>query len=406
MQGVSLSGNQVIGEETLVASDGLFPVTRTPAPLITCVSSLSLTHFRCYESARIEVDVVPIVLTGRNGAGKTNILEALSLLTPGRGLRRAKLSEMDNSSYSHAWAIAAGAHGRHGVVKIGTARDDASEIDKRLVKIDGKQQSNTALGSHLAMLWVTPQTEQLFQESASGARKFLDRLVYSFDAEHASRVNEYEYAMRERNKLLETGSGDSFWLDSLEQNMTEMACAIASARLEAVSGLNQAIQSSTLSFPKAHMAVNGFMEDMLAAGERALTAEGVFKAELARARARDAAAGRALTGAHRSELKVRHIEKQMPAEACSTGEQKALLLSIVLAQARFSALKKGIVPILLLDEVAAHLDSIRRLELFEEICQIGAQSWMTGTDPVLFSDLKGKVQYFQVENGTVFPASS
>ncbi len=367
------------------------------------ILSLSLHHFRNYASARIESGGKILVLTGRNGAGKTNILEALSLLTPGRGLRRAKLSEIDNIQEHQPWTVAAHIHGTQGAAQIGTARDGDSENDRRLVKIDGKLCSQNQLGNHLAMLWLTPQMEQLFLESASSARKFLDRLVYSFDPEHAARVGEYEFAMRERNKLLQTGYGDANWLDALEQTMAETTAAIADARLRTIEGINHTMQASTLSFPKAHLAVAGFMEDRLLT-ETAIQAENALKESLARGRVQDAAAGRALVGPHRSELRVTHIEKQMLAGACSTGEQKALLLSIVLAQARHSAHKKGLVPVLLFDEVAAHLDAIRRLELFEEICQIGAQTWMTGTDANLFADLREKAEFFQVDNGNVMPS--
>jgi DNA replication and repair protein RecF len=363
------------------------------------VHSLSLHHFRNYQSLRIEPGHGSVVLSGRNGVGKTNILEALSLLTPGRGLRRAKLLELDNLKHRHPWAVAAHISGMQGEAQIGTGRVEEEGVDKRLVKIDGKPVPQTHLGKHLSMLWLTPQMEQLFLEGASSGRKFLDRLVYSFDADHASRVSEYEYAMRERNKLLEIGSGDAAWLDSLEQQMAEGAVAIAAARLLTIDGINRTIQTSKLSFPKAHLTAEGFMETRLNNGESAIVVQHALQAALAEGRARDAAAGRTLLGPHRSELKVFQVEKEMAAENCSTGEQKALLLSIVLAQARTTAAKKGLVPVLLFDEIAAHLDAIRRLELFEEICQIGAQTWMTGTDPNLFLDLKEKAMFLQVENG-------
>ena len=273
---------------------------------------------------------------------------------------------------------------------------------QRIVKIDGKiARSQAELARHLAMLWLTPQMEQLFHEGASAGRKFLDRLVYSFDSSHASRVNEYEFAMRERNKLLATGQGDAHWLDTLEQTMAETGAAIASARLSACEHINAAIRNSPLSFPKAHIEIHGLMEDKLAAGEAAVAVEETAKKTFKENRRQDEAAGRTLAGPHRSEMQVIHMEKQMPAESCSTGEQKALLLSIVLAQARAGAKWHGVVPVLLLDEVAAHLDATRRLELFEEICQIRAQAWMTGTDVKLFEGLEGKAQFFSVENGEV-----
>lgn len=368
---------------------------------VLSITSLSLHHFRNYDVARIEPEKKLVVLTGRNGAGKTNILEALSLLTPGRGLRKAKLSELDCMTLQEPWVIAAHINGMQGPAQIGTGRAEEEGVDKRLVKIDGKVTPQTHLGKHLSMLWLTPQMEQLFLEGASAGRKFLDRLVYTFDPEHATRVNAYELVMRDRNKLLETGGADSYWLESLEQKMAEYAAAIAVARLTAIDNLNHTMQQSALSFPKAQLAVEGFMENRFHAGESSLAAETALRETLAAGRARDAAVGRALEGTHRSELRVFHVEKQMPAESCSTGEQKALLLSIVLSQARTTALKKGLVPVLLFDEIAAHLDSIRRLELFEEICEIGAQTWMTGADPNLFLDLKGKATFLHVENGKI-----
>lgn len=372
------------------------------------VRALSLQGFRNYGAQRLEVSAAPVVLTGRNGAGKTNILEALSLLTPGRGLRKAKLADMDSRGNPAAWVVAAQAHGIQGAVQLGTGRDPegGAETDKRLVRIDGKAARGQAeLARHLAMIWLTPQMEQLFQESASAGRKFLDRLVYSFDAEHAGRINEYDYAMRERNRLLSTMHADGVWLDALEQTMAEMGAAIAQARLLTVEQINQAIQLSPLSFPKAHLNIRGAVEDLLAEGCAAVEAEDQFKVMLRQGRGQDGMAGRTLSGTHRSELSVIHIEKQMPAENCSTGEQKALLLSIVLAQARAGAQWRGVVPMILLDEVVAHLDGTRRLELFEEICQIGAQTWMTGTDASLFAGLEGAAQYFTVEYGTAQPAT-
>lgn len=370
------------------------------------VTSLYLSNFRNYVSERIEVSAAPIVLTGHNGAGKTNVLEALSLLTPGRGLRKAKLSEIDSIGGELNWTVAATVQGIQGETKIGTGRDpeaQSEQSDRRILKIDGKiVRGQGELSRHVSMIWLTPQMERLFDEGASAGRKFLDRLVYSFDPDHASRINEYDYAMRERNKLLERGGYDSSWLDALEQTMAETASAIAQARLSTISNINHAAAKSTLSFPKAHLSMHGMVEDALHHGTPAVEVEETFKRTLLGNRNQDAAAGRTLLGTHRSELKVVHVDKGMPAEACSTGEQKAVLLSIILAQARAGATWRGVVPIMLLDEVIAHLDTTRKLELFQEICQIGAQVWMTGTDEKLFADLPQKTQFFKVENGKIF----
>jgi DNA replication and repair protein RecF len=345
------------------------------------LSSLTLSNFRNYEYARIETSSVPVVLTGENGAGKTNILEAVSLFSVGRGLRRAKLSELDNlSSDNQAWAVAANAEGRMGKVKIGTGRytETIENTDKRIVKIDGKiVRGQAELARHVSLIWLTPQMEQLFTEGSSSGRKFLDRLVFGFEAEHATRVNDYEYSMRERNKLLQYGRADADWLSVLEQKMAECATAIALARISTCEHINYTISASPLSFPKAYIDVSGFAEDLLKNGKSAVEIENSLKSSFASYRAQDAASGRTLIGTHRSELKVTHLGKNMQAENCSMGEQKAMMLSIILAQARSGALWHGVVPIILLDEVAGHLDGVKRTELFEEIFDTGAQVWMT-----------------------------
>ncbi len=382
-------------------------ISNTHTHTVLSLSSLLLSNFRNYSYSRIEVTPAPVVLTGSNGAGKTNILEAISLLTPGRGIRRAKLSELDNKGLQNTpWAVAATIAGRFGDVKIGTGRDpeNLDDADKRITKIDGKLvKGQTELARHLSLVWLTPQMEQLFQESASSARKFFDRLVYSFDTEHASRVNEYEFAMRERNRILQGDRFDAIWLDALEQTMAETGAAIAQARLATSEHINQTIQDSQLSFPKAYIRIIGVLEQRLEEGLAAVAIEQDFKNALAGSRNLDRAAGRTLSGPHRSEMQVIHMGKNMPAESCSTGEQKAMLLSIVLAQARSGARWHGLVPVLLLDEVVAHLDATRRMELFEEIHNIGAQAWMTGTDPALFSAFGNRAQFFSIDHADIQP---
>lgn len=370
---------------------------------VLSVSSLSLHHFRNYSHAHIETEVAPIVLVGHNGAGKTNVLEAISLLLPGRGLRSVPFAQMDNQQAHTPWAVAAVVQGMQGEVKIGTGRLSEGAHHKRQVKIDGKLvRAQSELTQHMTMIWLTPSMDQLFNESATTARKFLDRLVYGFDPEHAARVQEYEFAMRERNRILQGAEHDPAWLGALEQTMAETGVAMADARLQAAAKINHAIRHSLLSFPKADVQVLGYSEDQLAGGEKPTQVEAALQAALQESRKRDAAAGRALLGPHRSEMQVMHLERSMPAQLCSMGEQKALLLSIILAQARAVAALKGIIPILLLDEIITHLDATRRLELFKEICQIGAQTWMTGTDANLFTDLEGSAQFFRIENGNIF----
>ena len=381
------------------------PQTAPAVATAISVASLSLNHFRNYTQMRVETGASPVVLTGRNGAGKTNILEALSLLMPGRGLRRAKIAELSNQKEKALpWSIATVLQGTQGEVRIGTGRDPegGEDSDRRIVKIDGRLSRGQAeLAEHVAMTWLTPQMEQVFQEGASAGRKFLDRLVFSFDGGHASRVSAYEHAMRERNRILSMPNADGRWLDSLEKTMAENAASIASSRINAAEHIGHQIQASPLTFPKAGLSVQGFVEDMLQEGQPAVAAEEAFQRALAAHRAQDSVAGRTLLGTHRSELIVTHLEKGMPAASCSTGEQKALLLSVILAQARAGATSHGVVPMVLLDEVVAHLDSTRRLELFEEICQIGAQVWMTGTDASLFTGLEGRAQFFKVNDGMI-----
>lgn len=368
------------------------------------INTLNLHEFRNYAHLSLDVGGASVVLTGHNGAGKTNILEAVSLLAPGRGMRRARLSEMDRLG-GGAWVISATLDTPQGEVQIGTGRDDsAPETDKRLVRIDGKPaRGHTALAEHVSIVWLTPENDQLFMEGPSARRKFLDRLVYGFDPEHASRVAAYEYAMRERNRLLADRRADPHWLSTLERKMAEKSLAIAVARMETAAHLNQTMQESRLSFPKADMNLTGFAEKFLAEGAPALHAEDAMAEALERSRHEDAQSGRSSFGAHKSELGVVHVAKAMPAELCSTGEQKALLLSIVLAEARAGARWHGRVPLMLLDEVVSHLDASRRAELFEEIQASGAQAWMTGTDAEMFAGMRGNARFFEVENAHVRP---
>lgn len=373
----------------------------------TSIFSLALTDFRNYASLRIEADAGPVVLTGLNGAGKTNLLEAVSLLAPGRGLRRARMREMDRWAEGEAagpWTIAARLGGPGGGVQIGTGRDVAAaeRSDRRIVKVEGKPaRSHSELAKYANVLWVTPQMDTLFQESGSVRRRFLDRLVYSFEPDHAARVNAYEQAMQERNRLLKIQPSDSTWISALEARMAAQGMAIAQARTNTVETINDSIMMASAAFPRARLSLCGWVDEQLAVHGAALAAEEAFAGALAESRREDMAAGRALIGPHRTDLRVEHMVRAVAANACSTGEQKALLLSIVLAQARSVAAWRGSVPVLLLDEVAAHLDEARRAALFEEILSLGAQAWLTGTDEGLFEGLEGKAQFFAVADGSI-----
>ena len=378
------------------------------------VSRLTLSDFRCYSFLRLETDGRPVVLTGANGAGKTNLLEALSFLSPGRGLRRAKLSDIARHGAgaepgTAPWAVAAQLdRDDEGPRELGTGRDAGSE--RRLVRIDGHPaRSQSKLSDVLTVLWLTPAMDRLFLEAATGRRRFLDRLVLGFDTAHASRATAYEHAMRERTRLLREGRFDPSWVALLEQDMARHGAAITVARHRTVERLNAACRQGIGPFPAAVLAVTGAVDQALSdlvaeVGEGDL--EDWFKGQLFACRRRDGEAGGATIGPHRSDLLVRHGTKDLPAEQCSTGEQKAVLVAIVLGQARVQADVKGQAPILLLDEIAAHLDQTRRAALFDELCALSAQSWMTGTEETLFAELGSRGQFFRVDEANVIPVTT
>lgn len=391
------------------------------AEALPAVRRIALTDFRNYERLRLEVEARPVVLTGPNGAGKTNLLEALSFLAPGRGLRRARLGQLVRGAMraddapegeTGIWAVAAQVLTPDGPVDIGTAREvvrDAggdTESERRVVKIDGKLAKGQGdLARYLSVAWLTPEMDRLFLEASSGRRRFIDRLVYGFVPDHASRVSAYERAMRERSRLLREGSADPSWLAALEHQMAEAAVAIAAARRDLVARLNQASEAGIGPFPRPQAAMEGAVETWLGDGP-ALAAEDRFRDALVGSRRRDAEAGGAAEGPHRSDLQVIHAGRGVPAAQCSTGEQKALLIALVLAAARLRALEHGAAPILLLDEVVAHLDERRRAALFDELVALGAQAWLTGTDRALFATLRDRAQFFDVADGAVRPAAS
>ena len=363
------------------------------------MTRLSLTEFRCYQAARLDVDARPVVLSGPNGAGKTNLLEAISFLAPGRGLRRARLSDVDRRGGMRGWAIAATLVGPDGPTEIGTGRETSGE--RRVVKVEGEVvRSQAALAEYTTIVWLTPQMDGLFTGSAAARRRFLDRLVFGFDPAHAGRISAYENAMRQRARLLRDGRSDESWLGALEQTMAKRGVAIAAARREMVARLNRACAAGTGPFPKAALEAAGAVETWLGDGP-AIAAEDRLKAELAAGRPEDAQSGGASVGPHRSDVRVTDLDTEAPAEQCSTGEQKALLIAIVLADARLRAAERGAAPLLLLDEVAAHLDADRREALFAEICDLGAQTWLTGTDAALFEGLAGEAQFVAVEDAAV-----
>ena len=355
---------------------------------------LALTNFRNHADVLIGPGPGFVILTGDNGAGKTNILEAVSLLTPGRGLRGATLSEMARQEGPGGFAIATRLGGD---VDIGTGTL-ATAPERRQVRINGADASANRLGEWLSLLWLTPAMDRLFLESAGGRRRFLDRLVLALEPGHAAHSTRYEAATRARNKLLaEPDGADPAWLAALEAGMAEHGAAIGEARARAVAALGERLADQPQGpFARAGIALTGWTP-------AATDAQIALAIELRNGRGRDAAAGRALAGPHRSDLAVTHLDKRMSAELCSTGEQKALLLGIILAHADLIAEARGQRPILLLDEVAAHLDPKRRTALFERLARAGGQCWMTGTEPGLFADA-GAATRLTISPGGIVPA--
>jgi len=378
---------------------------RSAAPRVG-VTDLRLGDFRNHVAARIAGDGRHVVLAGENGAGKTNVLEALSLLSPGRGFRRARLDEMARIGSTGAWSVFAELDGPDGVVRIGTGSEGVGEDETRArrVRIDGEPaRSADDLLDFVRVLWLTPAMDGLFTGPGSERRRFLDRLVLAVDPGHGARVAAFEKAMRGRNRLLEEDRFDLDWLAAIEAQMAELGVAVASARVETVACLERLIAATRADapFPHADLALEGEIEALVAGGGPSAEAEDVYRARLIDGRRRDKAAGRTLDGPHRADLAVRHGPKDMPAHLSSTGEQKALLLGLVLAHARLVGETTGRAPLLLLDEVAAHLDPRRRGELFDVVEALGSQCWMTGTDASAFAALGARAEVFEVAGGRV-----
>lgn len=371
------------------------------------ISKLTLTNFRNYAALSIDLSPGAVVFSGDNGAGKTNLLEAISLLTPGRGLRRAPYADVAREGSDGGFALHARLDGPDGQVEIGTGitGGEAAGEGGRKVRINGAPaRSADAMLEWLRVVWLTPAMDGLFPGPAADRRRFLDRLVLAIDPGHGQRALDYEKAMRGRNRLLTEGSRDGAWFDAIETQMAETGVAIAAARAELVRLLAAMIDRlpSSGPFPQADISLFGDLESDVATAP-AVDVEERYRAALADGRERDRAAGRTLDGPHRSDLLVRHRPKAMPAELCSTGEQKALLVGIVLSHARLTGEMSGMTPILLLDEIAAHLDAGRRAALFSILEELNCQAFMTGTDAALFSSLRGRAQFLTVDHGTVGP---
>jgi DNA replication and repair protein RecF len=368
---------------------------------------LSLHNFRNYHSASLEVEAATVVLVGPNGAGKTNLIEAISFLAPGRGLRRATFNEVAFNEGDGSWAVAAEIEGSLGLVTLGTGIERPAEdgaAGQRRCRIDREPvASAAAFADHLRVVWLVPAMDALFTGAPSERRRFLDRLALAVDAEHASRVNALERSLRSRNRLLEEARTDSHWLDAVEHETAELAVAVAGQRVETMRRLDGVLATRRNSaFPPVEIAIDGWIEELVP-HQPASEIEERYRAVLRNNRSRDAAAGRTLDGPHLSDLKVVYAVKNIAAAEASTGEQKALLIGLVLAHARLLHEMTGAAPVLLLDEVLAHLDPARRNALHAELAELGAQSWMTGADPAVFRETQSTAAFIEVSSGILSP---
>jgi DNA replication and repair protein RecF len=374
-------------------------------PAAARILRLNLSNFRSYRAASLTVGERPVVLVGPNGAGKTNILEAISFLAPGRGLRRATLDEVAFSEGDGSWAVSAEVEGALGLATLGTgieAPHGEEQPSARICRIDREPAGSAAdFAEHLRIIWLTPAMDGLFAGPASDRRRFLDRLVLAVDASHSSRVSALERSLRSRNRLLEDARADPHWLEAIEHETAELAVAVAALRAETVGRLQTALAASrgaATTFPFAEIALKGWMEEATAT-QAASEVEQRYRAILRDNRARDAAAGRTLEGPHLTDLHVVYGPKSIAASDASTGEQKAILIRLVLAHGALLAGMTGHAPVLLLDEVVAHLDPGRRRALFEALAELGAQVWMTGADPQAFADIADRAQIVDVTPG-------
>ena len=385
------------------------------------VTRLTLTDFRNYAFLRVSPGLRPVIITGENGSGKTNILEAISFLTPGRGLRSARLADIRrftpaviDADYLPAggWGVSATVFRNGEEFEIGTAtetgsrecHDEIRSFDRRIVKINGqKGVSQNELGQYLSAVWLTPQMDRLFRGGSQPRRSFLDRLVYAFDTEHAKRTSVFEHLYKQWYQLLKSTNGhaDAAWLTSLEEDMAAAGVAIAAARREQIARLNRFIESAPDDvFPDVEIALEGTVERQLDSLP-AVAVEDAYRSRLARERHR-VLENDGVDGVNRSDFKVYYKKKRMPAELCSTGEQKALLISIILAQTKCQILSRGFAPVLLLDEVTAHLDDAKREALLTKIRELDLQAFITATDPGLFASLNGYAEFWEIKNNMVF----
>ncbi len=385
------------------------------------INRLTLTDFRNYASLRFEPDICPIIITGENGSGKTNILEAVSFLTPGRGLRSAKMSDIKrlspapvNESYAlsnknYLWAISADIVKNGEEYTLSTAvqknlkeqDDDWHSFDRRIVLVDGQKVSTQAeLGKYISAIWVTPQMDRIFLGGPGPRRSFLDRIVYSFDLEHAKRTSTFEHLYKEWYRLIKSGIKDNIWLSSLEEQMAAIGVSIAAARREIIARLNTFIEKEPDDiFPNLKLQLDGIIEQKLDTLP-ALDVEDYYAQKLFQSRLK-VLENDSVEGVNKTDFKVYYKKKNMPAELCSTGEQKSLLVSIILAQTKCQLLDKGFAPVLLLDEVTTHLDDKKRDALLQKIRDLNLQAFITSTDEKIFKILKNDAQFFEIKNNEI-----
>jgi DNA replication and repair protein RecF len=353
------------------------------------IEDLTLSHFRSHRAAHLELDGRPVAIWGSNGAGKTNILEAVSLLSPGRGLRRAAMEDIARKPEALGWKVRADLQSMHQTHDIETWSESGAS---RTVKIDGKTAAQIALGRIARVVWLIPAMDRLWIEAPEGRRRFLDRMVMSFEPRHGEAVLSYEKAMRERNRLLKDMVRDAHWYGALETQMAASGASIMQNRLTVLQRLKDAQEDVETAFPTASLALKPSDQYPMPQTSDDL------RIALSDNRSRDLSAGRTLIGPHRVDMTALYSAKNVPADQCSTGEQKALLISLILANGRALAQDFGAAPIFLLDEVAAHLDGARRAALYDEICALGAQAFMTGTGPELFAELGTRAATFEVDD--------
>lgn len=380
------------------------------------ITRLTLTNFRNYKYLRLNTDLSPVIITGENGTGKTNILEAISFLTPGKGLRGARLADIkrvpdENEEFStgNGWAVAADVIKGDDCFEIGTGiekivredNENSSSYDKRIVKIDGEKISSQAeLGKYISAVWLTPQMDRLFRGGSQPRRSFLDRLVYAFDNEHAKRAASFEHLYKEWYHLLKSGKNDDYWLSSIEENMAGLGVAIAAARREQIAKLNNFITHDPDDvFPNVSLELDGIVEKMLDEMP-AIDVEDKYK-HILKSQRKNVIYNESTEGVNRTDFKVYYQKKCMPAELCSTGEQKSLLISIILAQTKLMSIDKGFNPVMLLDEVVSHLDKYKRKALLDKVKNLNVQAWMTSTDVSLFDSLKDDAQFLVTKNNKI-----